>query len=94
MSPEQGHGQPLDVRSDLYSIGVIFFEMLTGKKPFLAATPMAVLYLHANADVPVLEGKLAAYQPLMNRLLAKEPTERYGTAGELLAEIARFAGER
>ena len=49
MSPEQGHGQQLDERSDLYSLGVIFYEMLTRKKPFLAPTPMGVIYLHGNA---------------------------------------------
>ena len=48
MSPEQGHGQELDVRSDLYSLGVIFYEMLTRRKPYLAATPMGVIYLHAQ----------------------------------------------
>ena len=89
MSPEQGHGQPLDMRSDLYSLGVIFYEMLTRKKPFMAPTPMGVIYMHGNAPLPVLEGELQVYQPFVNRLLAKSPDDRYASAGELLKQVKR-----
>jgi DNA-binding response OmpR family regulator len=90
MSPEQGHGQELDERSDLYSLGVIFYEMLTGKKPFLAPTPMGVIYLHGNAPRPELSAELSASQPLLDKLLAKEPAERFASARELLSEIANI----
>ena len=95
MSPEQGHGQPLDERSDLYSLGVIFYEMLTRKKPFLAPTPMGVIYLHGNAPIPRAAAELSSYQPMLDKLLAKEPAQRFASARELLAEIARYeAAER
>ena len=54
MSPEQGHGQRLDARSDLYSLGVVLFEMLTGDKPYRADNPMTVLYMHRNTPIPRL----------------------------------------
>jgi DNA-binding response OmpR family regulator len=90
MSPEQGHGQELDTRSDLYSLGIIFYEMLTRKKPFMAPTPMGVIYMHANAPLPVLEGELQIYQPLLNRLMAKAPADRFASAGELLKQVKRL----
>src|SRR5579864_929802 len=82
MSPEQGHAEPLDERSDLYSLGVIVFEMLAGSKPYRADNPMAIVYKHRKEPVPQLPSQLAAVQPLLQRLLAKSPADRFGSAGE------------
>ncbi len=80
MSPEQGHGQPLDQRTDLYSLGVVLYEMLTGLKPYTAENPMTILYLHRNAPIPQLPPALAGLQPLLERLLGKRPEDRYADA--------------
>jgi hypothetical protein len=87
MSPEQGHGQPLDERSDLYSLGVIFYEMLLRQKPYVAQSPMGVIYMHANAPIPLLPEALRKYQHLLNKLLAKDPIHRLASASALLTKI-------
>ena len=90
MSPEQGHGEAVDARGDLYSLGVMLFEMLAQKKPFLAASAMQLIYMHRNTPIPELPAANAAWQPLVHRLLAKNPADRFQSAQELLAEIERL----
>jgi CheY-like chemotaxis protein len=87
MSPEQGHAEPTDERSDLYSLGCIFYEMLTGERPFTASTPMGVIYRHAHAPRPRLSRALTHFQPVLDRLLAVDRYERFQSAGQLLAAL-------
>ncbi|GBF30729.1 serine/threonine-protein kinase PK-1 [bacterium MnTg04] len=87
MSPEQGHAGQVDERSDIYSVGVMAFEMLSGEKPFTADTPMAVIYKHSNTPLPRLGGALAEFQELLDKMLAKDPHDRFQSAEELLAYL-------
>ena len=93
MSPEQGHAEPTDERSDLYSLGCIFYEMLTGERPFTASSPMGVIYRHAHAPRPRLSRALTHFQPLLDRLLAVDRFERYQSAARA-ARGARRARPR
>jgi eukaryotic-like serine/threonine-protein kinase len=94
MSPEQGHAEPTDERSDLYSLGCILFEMLTGDRPFTASSPMGVIYRHAHAPRPRLTRALTHFQPVLDRLLAVDRFERYQSAAELLAGLDEHAPQR
>jgi tRNA A-37 threonylcarbamoyl transferase component Bud32 len=90
MSPEQGHAENIDGRSDLYSLGVMFYEMLTGHKPYTGATAMEVIYKHKRADLPEIAPQFADYREMLLRLLAKSPADRYQSAAALLEAISAF----
>ena len=87
MSPEQCLGRPVDTRSDLYSLGAVLFEMMTGKKIYDGANSADVIAMHVSAPVPQLAELLSVHQPLLDRLLAKEPADRFQSAAEVLEHL-------
>ncbi|HVO48750.1 MAG TPA: protein kinase [Steroidobacteraceae bacterium] len=92
MSPEQALGEQLDARSDFYSLGIMFYEMLTSRKPYTGSSAMDVLQQHVNAPVPQLPKALAHNEPLLSKLLAKSREERFASAEEILAAISAMRG--
>jgi serine/threonine-protein kinase len=93
MSPEQICGGAIDARSDLYSLGIVLYELLTGRLPFEAASAPEVMLKHLYEEVP-LEGTGAAtlppvVLPILRRALAKKPAERYQTARALIRDLRR-----
>jgi DNA-binding response OmpR family regulator len=88
MSPEQALGEVLDARSDFYSLGIMYYEMLTGKKPFTGGSAMEVLQQHVNAPLPMLPRHLAHHEPVLLKLMAKSREDRFATAGEILRALA------
>lgn len=90
MSPEQGQGHPVDARSDIYSAGVLVYELLTGDKPYTADTAATLIYQHIYADIPRLPNNLIQYQDIINRTLAKSPDDRYQSAKELIHALESF----
>jgi serine/threonine-protein kinase PpkA len=87
MSPEQCKRRPVDPRSDLYSLGVLMFEMLTGAKPYTGRSIPEIIDAHIRAPVPRLPDELRQYQPLIDGLMAKDPAERFQSAGEFIAGL-------
>jgi eukaryotic-like serine/threonine-protein kinase len=87
ISPEQSQGQRVDARTDLYSLGVMFYEMLTGQRPYAGRSAVAIMEQHSNSPVPVLPAPTAVQQPLLDRLMAKQQSARYTSADELLADL-------
>ena len=91
MSPEQAQGETLDPRTDLYSLGVILYEMLAGKKPYLGASAIDVLQQHVMAPVPELPVHHLSYQPLLERLMSKSREQRIASCDELLAALEQMS---
>jgi class 3 adenylate cyclase len=87
LSPEQALGKEVDPRSDLYSLGVMLHEMLTGAKPYHAQDAMALLHQHITAPLPILPAECSSLQPVLERLMAKSPAERFASAQLLLTAI-------
>jgi serine/threonine-protein kinase len=97
MSPEQAMGEPVDARSDLYSIGVIFYELLSGRCPF-EGDAVRVVQQHVAAEAPPLPEGVAAQvdariPSILRKLLAKRPEDRYSTAADLAAALAEASAK-
>jgi DNA-binding response OmpR family regulator len=90
LSPEQAKGETLDERSDLYSTGIMLFEMLARRRPFQADTPIAMVHKHINEPIPRLPAGLERFQELVDCLMAKDPASRFANARSLADYIAEL----
>lgn len=90
MSPEQALGKPLDGRCDLYSLGVVFYEALTGHRPYQGTDAFDTAIQHVKAPIPTLPEPLRRFQPVIDQAMAKHPDQRFATA-EALAEAVQQA---
>lgn len=94
MSPEQARGEKVDKRTDIYSLGIMLYEMLAGSVPFQADTTFGMLMKHINEPLPPIPGISMELQAILDRTLAKDPGIRYESAGELATEFyALFNGQ-
>lgn len=91
MAPEQARGEVVDGRADLYSVGVLAFELLTGHLPFQAADPLALALMHAQDPVPRLAPEKRHWQPFIDRAMAKSPDNRYRNAQQMLGALNQIA---
>lgn len=88
MSPEQSRGAEVDARADLYSLGVVAYELLTGATPYQRTDPIAMALAHHEQPIPKLPRHQAMWQPLIDKLLAKHPDDRFANADEFLSALA------
>ncbi|WP_245551631.1 bifunctional serine/threonine-protein kinase/formylglycine-generating enzyme family protein [Gilvimarinus chinensis] len=87
MSPEQTRGKAVDSRSDLYSLGIVFYEMLTGSVPYQGEEAVAIALKHLAAPLPALPSHYIRFQPILDKLLDKDPAKRYQNGRELVHDI-------
>jgi len=92
MSPEQARGDRVDHRTDIYSLGIILYEMLAGRVPFEGDSAMAVIYQHIHEPPPPIEGLPPELQSVIDRALAKDPDNRYQSAGQMAADFNEAIG--
>ena len=90
MSPEQGQGLAIDGRSDLYSAGVIFYEMLTGTQPYTGESAIQLIYKHVHDEIPLLPTRARRYQPIIDALMAKDRDARVASAADLGALLLPY----
>ena len=90
MSPEQARGETIDSRADLYALGIVLHELLTGHVPYDADDSVTVGLRHIDDPLPQLPEALSRLQPLLDRLLAKQPVERFQTGAEVVAAVAEL----
>ena len=96
MSPEQAEGQQVDGRADIYSLGIIFYEMLTGERPYPGDSAIKIIVQHIQSPIPTLPAEFKPYQQLLNLMIAKNREDRFETAGDVVGYIRemREAAER
>jgi serine/threonine protein kinase len=87
MSPEQAKGLAVDTRADLYSLGVVLFLMVTGRVPYDGESAVVVGIMHISEDIPCLPPHLEVFQPIIDKVMAKNPERRYQTGAEFIAAL-------
>jgi tRNA A-37 threonylcarbamoyl transferase component Bud32 len=90
MAPEQSEAGPIDGRADIYSLGIILYEMLTGQRAYTADSVIDVIVMHKKAPIPILGAGFEEFQELLNLMLAKNRQERFRDAESLLHFIAEL----
>lgn len=90
LSPEQAEGRPLDGRTDIYSLGIVLFEMLTGHKPYAESSHIETIVAHLSNPIPVLPDELSGCQGLLEGMIAKSPDNRIASAAELVQLIRKL----
>lgn len=94
VSPEQADGQKIDGRADIYSMGCIFYEMLTGSKPYISSSVIDIVIQHKQGPIPELPEELSEFQPLLNKMMAKKRDDRFAEADDLCKAIAALQKRR